>query len=185
MRWLLFAVTLPWTLTIGWGWVLLMTAIFACKTLRFEPTGVLTAVWRPWAAKVWKYSTTLGTGIIYQPEVRAYQGKPWTPTQEHEHVHVRQVQDQMLLALVVGTAVLLTVGFTTGRWDVGAITGAILWWSGGLWQVTNFITAGLRHGWNLRGVYRGSEHELSAYAQTSRKGRVLEVSWLEAWRADK
>jgi hypothetical protein len=168
MRWLLFVVTLPWTLTVGWGWVLLMTAIRAAGSLRLESGWVLTATWKPWAQRRWKYSTTLGTGIVYQPEARAGKGDDWTPIQEHEHVHVRQVEDMMLLSLLVGISVLLAVGLGTGSWAFAAVLGAALWWSGGLWQAPNFLTAGLRNGWDLPGVYRGSEHELSAYSQTNR-----------------
>lgn len=174
MRWVLFFIALPWTLTIGWGWVLLMAVIRAAGSLRFEPTGILTATWKPWAAKRWKYSTTLGTGIVYQEDRRAPKGSDWTSVQNHEHVHVRQVIDQMLLSLVIGAVVTVV----TGNW----ILGIVLWWSGGLWQAPNFLTAGMRNGFNLAGVYRGSEHERAAYAQCSRwcKGD----SWIEATSKD-
>lgn len=191
MRWLLLVVTLPWTLTVGWGWVLVMVAIRAAGSLRFEDGLVLTATWKPWAQRRWKYSTTLGTGIVYQPGARAERDEPWTPIQDHEHVHVRQVEDMMTLSLLVGISVLLAVGLGTGSWTFAAVLGAAIWWSGGLWQAPNFLTAGLRNGWNLSGVYRGSEHELSAYAQTNRW--CGERSWLrdewpvvmERYRAEK
>ena len=90
--------------------------------------------------------------------------------QHHEHVHVRQVEDRMLLSLGVG----LVVAFTTGDWWLGLA----LWASGGAWQIPNFVTAVLRYG--LKGVYLGTEHELSAYAQTD--ARTGGKSWLETHR---
>lgn len=168
MRWILFAVTLPWTLTVGWGWVLLLAAIGACGSLRFDDGLVLTAVWKPWAARLWRFSTTVGRGIIYQDGLRHERGHPLTVTEEHEGVHVRQVEDLMLLSFLVGFAVFLGVGIGFGDWSAAAWWWLGLWWSGGFWQAPNFVAAGLRHGWTLEGVYRGSEHELSAYSQTSR-----------------
>jgi len=112
---------------------------------------VLTAQWRPWFAERWRYSTTVGLGIIYQPDSRTN-----TRIVNHEHVHVRQHQDEMLRALLIG----LGVYAATGSW----ITGLCIWLLGGAFRLTNFITAGLRFGW--ANVYRDSEHERSAYAQT-------------------
>ena len=154
MRWVLFAFTAPWSLTVGYGWVLLMKLIGAAEKLRWEKTLVLTAQWRPWAAKRWKYSTTLGRGIVYHGEWRSLPGLVYSRIQSHEHVHVRQIEDLMMLSFLVGLAVALY----TGQWGLGAA----LWWSGGLWQVPDFITALLRGG----NAYRDSEHERAAYGQT-------------------
>jgi hypothetical protein len=167
MKWILYGVTLPYTIVIGYGWVLLMGAIYAAHKLRWERTGVLTAQWRPWAAARWRYSTTLGRGIIYWPGARAEIGEKVTRIQEHEHVHVRQVEDLMLLSFLVG----LVVGLVTGNWWLGFA----LWASGGVWQLPNFVTASLRHG--VKNAYRVSEHERSAYAQTDARGTG---SWLSA-----
>lgn len=73
-------------------------------------------------------------------------------------VHVRQVEDMMVLSLLVATAVL--------AWTGDPWLPLIIWASGGLWQVTNFLTATMRHGTKDMAYYRLSEHEKSAYAQT-------------------
>ena len=167
MRYVLFAFTLPWTITVGWGWVFLMRAIGAATDLRWDGTFLLTAVWKDWVTAsrkwpwskhpvpLWRFSTVLGRGIIYQPGRRAPVGKTPTVTQLHEEVHVRQIEDLMLLSFIIG----LIVGAWTGHWFLGLL----LWWSGGLWQFPNFITAAMRGG----DPYRDSEHEKSAYSQTS------------------
>jgi hypothetical protein len=167
MRFILVVFTLPWAITVSWGWVLLMWAIRAAGDLRWERPAVLTAVWKPWAARIWKYSTTLGRGVVYQPSARAAVGEPWTRIQHHEHVHVRQVEDYMLLGFIIGGMVTLASG---GNW----VLGVVLWWSSGMWQLPNFITAALRGG----DAYRDSEHERSAYAQTDEWGAMGE-SWLD------
>lgn len=172
MRWFLFAVSLPWTLLASWPWVLLMMAIWAAHKPRFERWGALTAQWRPWAAKRWKYSTTIGFGIVYQASARSNPGDPSTSVEEHERVHVRQVEDMMLCSLVVGAV----VAAVTGNW----LLGLLLWVSGGLWQLPAFLASAFRHGFNLEGLYRQNEHERSARAQTSRWCR--DGSWLERER---
>jgi hypothetical protein len=195
MRWILFIVTLPWTLLASWPWVLVLR-LFAARDLRLEELGVLTAVWRSWVVKprtwlgartrpdgevlldedgrvvyrnLWRWSTTIGRGIIYQPGARrARPEEPLTATEDHELVHVRQVEDRMMLSFVVGLAVLLAVGLAGGGWPLATVLGGVLWASGGSWQAPNFLSAGIRHGFNLEGVYRQAEHERSARAQTSR-----------------
>ena len=165
MRYLLFLFTAPYSIVVGWGWVLLMRLIGAAEDLSWEPTFVLTAEWKPWAAKRWQYTTTLGRGIVYQPGWR-HDGpvERWSEIQHHEHVHVRQVEDLMLLSFIVG----LCVGAATSNW----LLGAILWASGGAWQLPNFLGAVMRGG----RVYRDSEHERAAYAQADVRD---EKSWLD------
>ena len=159
----LYLVTAPYTFTVSYGWVLLLWACCAAEKLRWEPTGVLTAQWMPWVVKprgktgwrLWKWSTTLGRGIIYQPKHRATPGESPTHIQRHEHVHVRQVEDMMLLGLCLGTIVAIV------SHDVWL--GLLTWWSSGFWQITNFVSAVLRGG----EAYLDSEHERSAYAQVT------------------
>lgn len=168
MRWVLFALSLPWTIVLGYPWVLFF-AIFAAKDLRFDRYGVLTAVWRDWVVRprgkdgrpIWRYSTTLGRGIIYQPSARRSRLEdPLTETEDHELVHVRQVEDLLATSFVVG----VLVAAVTGNW----ILGLALWASGGAWQLPHFLTSAARHGGGLEGLYRQNEHERSARAQTSR-----------------
>lgn len=157
MRYILFILTLPWTLTFGWGWVLLMRLIGACEELEWEPTLVLTAEWKPWAFKIWRYTTTVGHGIIYQPGWRSVGPvASWSEVQNHEHVHVRQSEDLMLISFVVGAV----VAAVTHNW----ILGIALWWSGGFWQLPAYLTGWMRGG----RIYRDAEHERAAYAQADR-----------------
>lgn len=156
MRWILFAPTLPWALTT-WIIGMLSAALFLAYKPRFEQAAVLTMEWRPWFARLWRYSTTLGRCVWYQPGARDRRDPLDEPLERHENVHVRQVEDMMLLALLV--SVVVTVA--TGDW----LLGLIMWWSGGAWQLPNFVTAVLRFGW--KGIYRDAEHERSAYAQTA------------------
>jgi hypothetical protein len=138
--------------------------------LAWEPGFVLTAQWRPWVGRVWRYSTTVGRGIVYHPDHRDPDPiKLDTRLEQHERVHVRQVEDRMALAFFVG----LAIGLTHGLWW----TALIIWWSGGAWQLPNFITAGLRFGW--KHAYEDSEHERSAYAQTDMLGAWGYGSWWE------
>tara|TARA_R100000656_G_scaffold104176_1_gene76182 strand:+ start:222580 stop:223212 length:633 start_codon:yes stop_codon:yes gene_type:complete len=180
--WIRFAFTAPWAL-VGWLWVVVMCfVVWAAdfKKLRFEGAGILTAEWRPWAARFWPFSTTIGRGIIFFPGARDASDEMDERLERHERIHIWQVEDLMLLSFIIG----LVVSFCTGDF----LLGFFLWWSGGLWQLPNFATALLRFGHTLRwptegkwheklagflkdlflGVaYRDSEHERSAYAQTS------------------
>jgi len=165
-RWTLFGVMLPWTLTVSWPWVLLMVVIRAAGRLRFEEYGTLTATWKPLAAKLWRYSTTLGRGIVYQDTATDDLPGPSTRTEHHEVVHVRQAEDMMVTSFLVGVAVLLAVGLGTRAWPLAAGLGAGLWWSGGAWQLAGILASLLRHGANADGLYWSTEHERSARAQT-------------------
>jgi hypothetical protein len=173
LAWVRFAFTAPWAL-VGWLWCVLACLLqFAdLKKLRFDGPGVLTSEWKPWFAKVYRYSTTIGRAIIFYPGSKER-------VRRHEQTHLDQVEDLMLLSFLVG----LVVALTTGNW----LLGFLLWFSGGAWQVPNFLMAMLRYGHHLKwpadgsffgklkqvlsdlfiGIaYRDSEHERSAYAQT-------------------
>ncbi|MGW8177452.1 MAG: hypothetical protein ACWGQW_01430 [bacterium] len=164
-NWVLFAFTAPYGVIVGWGIVLLAIVLFFAHKPKLAPYGTLTAQWRPWWAAKWKYSTTFGRAIIYHPRIA--DGTPEIidhRVEKHEMVHVRQVEDRMLLAFLVGLVVFLV----TGNW----ILGLALWVSGGVWQAPNFVTAVLRGGH----IYRDTEHERSAYAQVSEQHGK---SWLD------
>ena len=147
MRILLYILT--WPAFLGWLFPLTMR-IFAATDLRFVGEGVLAATWRPWAAKRWKYSTTLSRGMVLQADADER-------TVKHEFVHVRQVEDRLLLALIVSCLI------ASVQWNPWWL---ILWPTGVAWQLPNFLTAVLRGG----DVYRDTEHERSAYSQTDNKG---------------
>jgi hypothetical protein len=115
--------------------------------------GVLTQEWRPWFAKRYRYSLTIGHCITVHPNHLDLK-RIW----KHELVHIRQYEDAALLSAVIA-------GFLVAMPNYGLswIEGLILWGSSGaLWLLPNFLTGWIRFG----DAYRGSEHERSAYAQT-------------------
>jgi hypothetical protein len=180
MRYVLFAFTAPWSVIMGWGWIALLWLCRIVRDLRWEDTLVLTGVFRdwvviprmlPWSPKIggvrqptplWRFSTTIGRGIAYQPGARASLGWPLTRIQKHEYVHVRQVEDHMMWSFITGLIALFWVGPLTGDWGVAFGLFFLLWFLGGASQTVNWITAAMRG----LDAYRDSEHERSAYAQT-------------------
>ena len=165
MRYVLIPLSLP-AFLLGYLYVLLFTAVYAAHQWEFDrESWTLTATWRPWITKFWKYSTTLSYGIIFQPGTNSQ-------IKEHEAVHVRQVQDRNTLAFVLALA-----GFITG---LATSSAPLCWFAFSIWlcgpifQVPNFLTAVLRGGH----VYRDAEHERSAYAQTDTH-HVKDKSWLD------
>lgn len=116
---------------------------------------ILQMSWRPWVEKRWRYSTTLGRTIWFQARHRDDER-----VQRHELIHVHQVEALLLLSLLVG----LLHGLLDYRETSAWLEGALIWCSGGVWQLPNYLAAGLRHGW--KHAYRDAEHERSAYAQT-------------------
>ncbi len=183
---ILFLVTAAWALTVSYPYVLLAMACGLAHKPAWQGTN-LTAEWRPWFAKIWHYSTTIGRGIIFHP--LSNRGKDTTldtRIEFHEDTHVVQLECLMTLSLVLGGVVAAVTGdLVLGFW---------IHWSGGAWQLPNFLCAVLRHGpepfnadeprsWIARvmeSAYRNSEHERSAYAQTDMIGHLMgkPVSWI-------
>lgn len=179
--------------TISWSMLLWLVGILACaaqladfKKLKFQGAGILTTEWRPWFAKHYPYSLTLGRTMIFFPGAQEQ-----SHILEHEAIHVAQVEDLMLLSLLVGVMTAVCTG--------DALFGFVLWTSGGMWQVPNYFMAMLRYGhllsWPTEGTfgdklkklmrdlfvntaYANSEHERSAYAQTAVSGSDGET-WAE------
>lgn len=175
---------LTWPVFLGWLWPLFCECITASAGITLKG-GIMQTVWRPWVIKprrwlavirwpfgqkgihngvemrsLWKYSTTLAAGMVLQPGASER-------TMKHEGVHVRQCRGLVLLGLVLG----IVVALDTGDW----------WWLPKLWlpgglalyKLPNFLVPLLEGGH----VYRDSEHERSAYAQTdTREGGS---SWLD------
>lgn len=150
MKWILFMLSLP-TVIASWIVVLGAVALRLATSLSWEPGLVLTAVWRLDT----EWSITFGRAVIYTKR------QPWErrhAIQEHEHVHVRQVEDECLKASVLGALVAIWVPWL----------GAGIWASGGLWIFVHFAASALRLqtvDWQL--VYTGSEAEKSAYCQAA------------------
>ena len=153
-RWILFAFTAPWSV-LAWALGALSMVLWMAHRPRFEGTLILTLEIRPWVTRWWKYSTTVGRVIWFQPGHRDRTGHLDDRLERHERIHVRQIEDLMLLSFAVG----LVVALSGSPW-----LGLALWCSGGIWQLPNFVAAMLRFSW--RHAYRDSEHERSAYAQT-------------------
>lgn len=159
---------LTWpAVVIGWGYVLLFAAVQAAHNIRLDKENlVLTATWRPWVTRFWKYSTTVSRGVIYHPN-----SVDSARIQEHEMVHVRQVEDRLLLALVLGVVAAILVAAHADP----LMTFLGFWVTGVAFQLPNFLGAVLRGGH----VYRDSEHERSAYAQTDVHHTANGRSWLQ------
>ena len=155
---------LTWPSFLGYLFPLVMVGVFAARELRFEDNAVLAATWRPWVTKFWKYSTTLSRGMVFQPGAS-------DRMLAHEQVHVRQVEDRLVLALLISIIWAVADGNGLESWALHLA----VWSSGILWQVPNFLMALLRGGH----VYRDAEHERSAYAQTDLIGRGEDRSWLD------
>jgi hypothetical protein len=165
-NWVLFVITIPYGVIIGWTFTLLFTIFFCAHKLKINNYGILTAQWRPWAAKIWLYTTTFGRSIIFHPDsLNSTSMEHKRAVKNHELVHIRQLEDNMLISFLIG----LIISLITFNW----IFGLIIWASGGIWQVGNFLTALLRGGH----VYRDAEHERSAYAQTDETS--TNCSWLD------
>jgi hypothetical protein len=180
------------TLPAFMGWLFpVLSLLGLAKEPHFLGDGVLAAIWRPWVLKPravlqkikwpfgrmfdeqgiatydptlsvarnwWKYSVTLSRGMVLQPDVS-------TQLLQHEKIHVRQVEDRLLLALSLGVTASLA---ESDPWWL------LLWVSGVTWQLPNFLGAVLRRGH----IYRDTEHERSAYAQTDMH-HVKDKNWLD------
>lgn len=115
--------------------------------------GILVVLWRPWFAKRWRYSTTIGHCVAMHP---AHGQRVWFHETE---VHIHQFEDLCLL----GDALALLL-FHWVDWRVSLILWAT---SGAPWLVLNFISGWIRYG----DPYWGSEHERAAYAITAQEYR--------------
>jgi hypothetical protein len=152
-NWILFSITLPFAI-LSWAFILILWLFRFVEKVHFENHCILVGQWRPWFAKKFKYSTEFGRSVAYNPRIIDKAGKPLRRVVQHELIHLQQVEDLMVLSLIIG----VIVGFITGNW----ILGLIIWTSGGAFQLPNFLTSVLRG----HDIYRGSMHEICAYAAT-------------------
>ena len=165
LGWVLYALTIPIAI-VGYVWmgILIITWMADVKSIRFQGAGVITAKTRDWA-KWWGFSTTIGRCILYHP--RAYDDTPAIDnrTELHEFVHIRQFEDAALWGLVGGAIISGVATWFSGMsgWEFLAVW-MVSWFLMMASMLTNFVTAIMRFGW--KGIYRDSEHERSAYAQT-------------------
>lgn len=142
MTWALFPFVLP-SYVLGWLYVGLMLCGFAKKPEFMH--GVAVAEWRSWVAERWRFSTTIGHGVIFHPGAGLI-------TASHEFVHIRQFEDATLRGLFLGLFCLTVADWRALVlcWCLGPISMCVGWLSG----------------WARFGdLYMGAEFERSAYAQ--------------------
>lgn len=164
--WVLFGTSTP-AVILGYLAYALSVALFLTdvKSTRMQGAGVVTAKSRGWVADRFGYSITIGRFILYHPRVFDDTVEIDGRVEKHEFVHIRQWEDAVMWGLVGGG-----IGALLGVWlvDLSAMQALGMWWISWALSVatmlTNFITAVLREGW--KGIYRDTEHERSAYAQT-------------------
>lgn len=149
---------------LGWLFPLLMVACRFADDLRLADDAVLRATWRPWMATHYGYTLTLAAGQCWHP---ASVGD--ARTAEHEHVHVRQDEDNAIAGLFLALVATLV---TFNAWWL------LLWPVTMLVKTAGFLGAILRYG----DVYRDAEHERSAYAQTDALPGSSQ-SWLDVQRS--
>ena len=139
MKAILFLVMLP-TVIVSWAILAASLVLRITHRPRFERFFVLTAE----ARTKRRFSVTLGRAIIYAPGHSNHTAAVDVSVERHEHVHVRQAEDEAMKGLLVGVAVWLL----SGLWWLGALVWAL---APALLFVHN-LTGGMRHG--MAGVYR-------------------------------
>ena len=179
----LIPLTLP---TLLQGWLVgLLSLTLGFSQYPSVKRGVLMTFWRPWLAKRWRYSTTLGAWMGMHPDHGG-------TTEFHEAIHIQQYETANVLA----AGVCGIVAFW--EWRLALILYAF---SGMLWLLPNFLVGWVRyHGttpdspallakrfgrlrnwWNKQQTpaYYGSDHERFAYAataiETARDGRPIGI----------
>lgn len=186
--WLLFAFCAPHAV-LSWLLGLLALACFVAHRPRFEGAAVFSLRLRDWISRrTGRYSTTVLRTIFWHPgrEIPAVLADETdTPHEQHERVHVVQIEDAALQGFALG------LGLATALWTFGWYAEA--WQPAGAWALvwllapvvtaTNAASAVLRYGlarrvrpdgtprsWWARladVAYLDSEHERSARAQTA------------------
>lgn len=126
----------------------------AVSCLRVGGSGAwsIDATWRPWVARRWRYSTTLGLSVIYHPEHLAVPARA-EELRRHESVHVRQHQDHGLLGALLALCV------AAWGWEASLA----VWLLSPTYSAPCWLGAWLRGGH----PYRDAEHERCAYGQVA------------------
>jgi hypothetical protein len=169
MRWILVVLSLP-ALVISWLFVTLLCICQLAHKPTFEPGPILSAQWRPWFAKYWRFSNGFGRATIYQHSAISGGTSSVARVRAHEGVHIRQTEDDMVKAFLVG----LVAGLCA--WNLWVFIG--IWCSGIIWIMVHYLASMLRYGWG-KGyfyIYKNAEHERAAYAETDTD--IRGNSWL-------
>jgi hypothetical protein len=178
--WTTFILTLPAS-ALGYAWFAVCLGLFLAERPQHVDYGIVRAQWRPWFARLWRFSTTIGRAMIFHPGHLDHEG-----LEAHEQVHIRQFEDAALMGMLIMVGIVWV--------DPSAYWAALAMWAlSPVIKVMHFVGAMLRGegraasreargfgkpiAWFM-GVYRGSEHERSAYAQTDPRGPNGE-SWLD------
>lgn len=174
MRAILVYATLPAALPC-WALGMLTVLCGIARDPRWDENYVLSVVFRPWVQTFWKYSTALPRMVFYQD--RDETAAADTRVERHEHIHVFQMENNMMVSMLIGKAFMF---------NGDLLLGGAIWVSGALWILMGYLTAGMRYGFKSKivggrevgGWYRDAEHERSAYAQTDLPFK-LGQSWAE------
>lgn len=137
------------------------------KDLKFIQRGILCGVWKN---RNRRFSTCLGRGMMLTKSVMDEGRILRHRVVKHEIVHLRQFEDFFVYGLFLSIIFLL---ITKSFWCL------LLWPLTAALLLVNFLTATLR--WGTKGIYRDTEHERSAYAQTDMWDDLDygDVSWEE------
>lgn len=127
-----------------------LLGMVSCLRVGQSGAWAIDATWRPWVAKRWRYSTTLGLSVIYHPDHLADAGR-MVELHRHESVHVRQHEDHGLLGA------LLALLAAPWGWEAALA----VWLASPAYSAPCWLGAWLRGG----DPYRDAEHERSAYGQ--------------------
>lgn len=124
-RWSLLLLGLPVVL-VSWLTVLAVRAIFG-GSLKWEDGRVLTLA-LPEGTRVMRYlGITFGYGVVYAPGRRSPVYLPWSTTQKHEHVHVKQFEGWCVAGSLHALAVGVLTGSVLASLFVWALSPAVAW----------------------------------------------------------
>lgn len=124
-RWSLFVIGAP-TALASWLVVLMVRSIVG-GVLRWEDGRVLTLM-LPEGTRVMRYlGITLGYGVVYAPGRRSPPYLPWSETQRHEHVHVKQFEGWATAGALTALVVAGLTGSALASLVVWALAPAVAW----------------------------------------------------------
>jgi len=157
-HWITFVFSLP-AVILSWLAFVVLCACYVVYKPTLEPGFILSGQWRPWFGKKWRYSVGFGRVTIYKHLAISGSVNTVHSIRSHEHVHIRQTEDEMVKAFLVGLIVGL---FTWNLWYFVCI-----WSSGIAWLLVSYLASIFRHGFTFERIYRQAEHERAAYIETA------------------